>query len=290
MLTANEKTGDPELITRDFISVKSKLQTKRLPRYPRASSLYKECMRKLVLLNKCKIEEQEYVKFSNTVVFDIGNSVHFWAQNTKAFISDDLKCGFWKCRACGYTTVFTKVVKTNCPVCGAICKAFEYTEYSLKMEAPLFVTGHPDMFVEKPTGNFRVLELKTIDSVAFDKLKAPLIEHLWQVQTYMWGLGKDKLADEVNFDAKYSYIMYISKGLKMKSSPVKTFLVTKDKVILRDILNKLMDFKKGYKNNILPAPYHSCIDSGFSTYAAKNCPVLNFCKKSLTDKKNCVIE
>ena len=90
-LTSNERSGDPELITRDFVSVKSKLYTKKLPRYPRASSLYKDCMRQLVLLNRFKIEEKEYVKFSNTVVFDIGNSVHFWAQNTKSFISDDFR-------------------------------------------------------------------------------------------------------------------------------------------------------------------------------------------------------
>ena len=281
MLTANELSGDPELITRDFVSVKSRLQVRKLPRYPRASSLYKDCMRQLVFINKCEIEEEDYVGFSNTVIFDIGNSVHFWAQNTKAFISDDLKCGFWKCRACGYITVFTKVVKTSCPVCGAKSKAFEYKEYSLKLESPLFVTGHPDMFVEKPVNNFRVLELKTIDSVAFDKLKAPLIEHLWQIQTYMWGLEKDRLADKVNFDPKYGYIMYVSKGLKMKSSPIKTFLVTRDKIILRDILNKLTAFKKGYTNNILPDPYPPCIDSGFSTYLAKNCPVLNYCKKAL---------
>ena len=281
MLTANELSGDPELITRDFVSAKSRMQVRKLPRYPRASSLYKDCMRQLVFLNKCEIEEKDYVGFSNTVIFDIGNSVHFWAQNTKAFISDDLRCGFWKCRACGYTTVFTKVVKTSCPVCGAKSKAFEYKEYSLKLESPLFVTGHPDMFVEKPIGNFRVLELKTIDSAAFDKLKAPLIEHLWQIQTYMWGLEKDRLSDSIKFDSKYGYIMYVSKGLKMKSAPIKTFLVTRDKIILRDILNKLTAFKKGFVNNILPEPYSPCIDSGFSTYLAKNCPVLNFCKKAL---------
>lgn len=288
MLTANELSGDPELITRDFVSVKSRLQVRKLPRYPRASSLYKDCMRQLVLLNKCKIEEQDYVGFSNTVIFDIGNSVHFWAQNTKAFISDDLRSGFWKCSACGYTTVFTKVINTNCPVCGAKSKAFEYEEYSLRMETPLFVTGHPDMFVEKPVGNFRVLELKTIDSTAFDKLKAPMIEHLWQLQTYMWGIGKDKLAKSINFDPKYGYIMYISKGLKMRSSPVKTFLVPRDKIILRDILDKLTAFKKGFVSNIFPSPLSLCVDSGFSTYLAKNCPVLKFCKKGLTDKLNCV--
>jgi hypothetical protein len=282
MLTANERSGDPELITRDFVSVKSRLYVKKLPRYPRASSLYKTCMRQLVLLNNYNIEEKEYVGFSNTVIFDIGKSVHYWAQNTKAFISDDLRSGFWKCRSCGYTTIFTKVVKINCPICGAKSKAFEYKEYSLKLESPLFVTGHPDMFVEKPAGNFRVLELKTIDAAAFDKLKAPMIEHLWQIQTYMWGIAKDKLASEIKFDSKYGYIMYISKGLKMRSTPVKTFLVSRDKVIIRDIINKLTEFKKGYKNKELPPIHNSCFDSGFSTYLAKNCPVLNFCKKNLT--------
>jgi hypothetical protein len=94
----------------------------------------------------------------------------------------------------------------------------------------------------------------------------------------MWGIGKDRLAKHISFDSKYGYIMYISKGFKMKTSPVKTFLVKHDKVILRDIFNKLTEFKKGYTENILPPRIASCYDSGYSTYLAKNCPVLNFCK------------
>ena len=281
MLTQNEQSGDPETITREFVDVKSRVQIRKLPRYPRASSIYKDCMRQLVLLNLKGIEEKEYVGFSQNVVFNIGNSVHYWAQNTKALVSDDLKSGFWRCRACGYTTVFTKVVKINCPVCGAQHKAFEYQEYSLKITSPVFVTGHPDMFVEKPVSNFRVMEFKTINSKDFDDLKAPLIEHQWQLQTYMWGIGKDKLAKEIQFDPKYGYIMYISKIFKRNSSPVKTFVVKKDKTVLNEIMKKLTAFKKGLSTKIPPAPLDQCIDSNFCAYTAKNCAVLEYCKKSL---------
>lgn len=278
MLTEVEKSGDPELITREFVSVKSKVQTRALPRYPRASSLYKDCMRQLVLVNRYGVEEKDYVGFSNTVIFDIGNSVHFWAQNTGAFISDDFRSGFWRCRACGYTTVFTKAVKINCPVCGAKKRAFEYKEYALKLDKPLMVTGHPDLFVEKPPGKFRVMELKTIDGAGYDKLEAPMIEHLWQIHTYMWGIENDKLSSEISFDSKHAYIMYISKTFKMKSSPIKTFLVKREKAILHDILTKLKEFKTGFNNGPLPLPQERCVCSKFSTYTAKNCPVLAHCK------------
>lgn len=278
-LTANELSGDPELITRDFTSIKSKVYVRRIPRYPRASSLYKECMRKLVILNMCNIEETEYVGFSNTIVFDIGKAVHYWAQNTPSFISNDLRSGFWLCRGCGYTTVFGKTVSTNCPVCGAKKKAFEYKEYSLRLEKPMFITGHPDMFVEKPDKNYRVVEFKTINEAGFDSLKAPLIEHQWQIQTYMWGLSKDKLAKEIAFDSKIGYIMYISKALKVKSSPVKTFLVKRDKIILNDIKSKLNEFKEGFLNKKLPRIISLCEDSCYSSYISKKCPVIDICKK-----------
>jgi hypothetical protein len=280
LLTHLEKSGDPELITREFISTKSKVYNKKLPRYPRASSLYKDCMRQLVLVNQNKIEVQEFVGFSNTVIFDIGNSVHYWAQNTGAFIDEKFRAGFWKCSACGYTTVFCKVVDTNCPVCGAKKRAFIYKEYALKLDSPYMVTGHPDMFVEKPCSNFRVMEFKTIDGPAFDRLKAPMIEHQWQIQTYMWGIGRDKLAKEITFDSKHAYIMYISKTFKMKEAPIKTFLIKRDKSIIKDIITKLKEFKIGFGGGALPAPHSQCSDTNYACYLAKNCPVLSVCKKS----------
>lgn len=282
-MTPNEKSGDPELITRDFISVSSTEDKKKLPRYPRASALYTDCMRQLVLINKYDLIVKKYNKFHQNVVFSIGNAVHFWAQNTKSFIADDLRRGLWECKACGYISDFSGVITTECPKCSAKKTSFEYLEYSLKLESPVFLTGHPDMFVEKPDNNYRIVEFKTMASSMFDKLQAPLIEHIWQVHAYMWGLSKDALFKSLPFDKSAGYIMYICKDMKINMSPVKTFLVTREPSIEKEILNKLKTFKDGYKKGILPAPSEQCVMSDFSSYTSKNCPVANYCKKYLTN-------
>lgn len=279
-LSQIEKTGDPELITREFISVKSTADKKTLPRYPRASALYNDCMRQLVLINKYEIVDTKYNKFHQNVVFNIGNAVHFWAQNTKSFISDNYRRGLWKCRSCGFITEFSGIVVTKCPACSARKTSFEYYEYPLKLENPLYLTGHPDMFVEKPLDNYRIVEFKTINGTDFDKLRAPLIEHIWQIHAYMWGLSKDKLFKMLPFDKKVGYIMYISKDMKVNSSPVKTFVVQRDTSIEKEIISKLKEFKDGYSGGELPKPCEACVSSLFSSYTAKNCPALPYCKKN----------
>ena len=278
-LTQIEKTGDPELITREFVSVKSSIDKKKLPRYPRASAIYHDCMRQLVLINRYQIQDTKYNKFHQNVVFSIGNAVHFWAQNTKSFIDDSYRRGLWKCRSCGFLSEFSGVISVACPSCGAKKSSFEYFEYPLKIEKPLYLTGHPDMFVEKPDNNYRVVEFKTINGNDFDKLKAPLIEHVWQVHSYMWGLSKDTLFKLLPFDNKISYIMYISKDMKINSSPVKTFIIKRESSVEKEILNKLVKFKEGYLGGDLPPPSDLCVSAGYSTYVAKNCPALAQCKK-----------
>lgn len=281
-LTQIEKNGDPELLTREFISVKSTVDKKKLPRYPRASAIYNDCMRQLVLINKYEIQDIKYNKFHQNVVFSIGNAVHSWAQNTNSFIDVSFRRGLWKCRSCGFVSEFSASIATKCPVCAARKTSFEYYEYPLKLETPLFMTGHPDMFVEKPQDNFRIVEFKTMSGALFDKLKAPLIEHVWQVHAYMWGLSKDTFFKTIPFDKKYGYIMYISKDMKVNSSPVKTFLVQREPSVEKEILNKLKAFKEGYLGGVLPEPCDTCTSSEFSGYFTKNCPAENICKKYLT--------
>lgn len=283
LLSKNEEIGDPELITRDFISIKSIADKKKLPRYPRASALYTDCMRKLVLINKHQIQDVVYNKFHQNIVFSIGNAVHSWAQNTKDFISDDFRRGFWRCRACGHISKFSAKINSPCPECSAKKAAFEYFEYPLKLEKPLYMTGHPDMFVEKPENNFRIMEFKTINGSDFDKLKAPLIEHVWQIHAYMWGINKDRLGKSIRFDKTHGYIMYISKDMKINNSPVKTFIIKREPSIERAIISKLKEFKEGYEKDIIPPPCNGCLDSSFLSYTSKNCPAVNFCKKDLTN-------
>lgn len=280
-LSDNEKTGDPELITRDFMSVKSKVRDLKLPAYPRASGIYDSCMRQLVLMNSSKISHKDFTNFSLNVTLEIGNAVHYWAQNTEAFVYNHMKCGRWWCRSCNHVTQFIRY-REVCPVCGAK-RALTYEEYSFKIEKPLYITGHPDMFVEKQKGIIRIMEFKTITPVTFDKLKAPLIEHQWQLQAYMWACSKLKDFKSIPFDKEYGYIMYICKTMRVKDSPIKTFLVKRDKFILDNIISKLKLFKAGFDSGVLPEASKTCINSNFSGSYTNNCPVVKQCKLYLTN-------
>lgn len=281
ILTENEKTGDPELITRDFMSIKSRTKETRLPVYPRASNIYDSCMRQLVLLNSSKIIKKESTNFSLNVTLEIGKALHYWAQNTEAFLFNHMKCGKWWCRSCNHVTPFLRY-RERCSVCGSK-QSPEYVEFSLKLDKPYYLTGHPDMFVEKQKGSVRIMEFKTITPVMFDKLKAPLISHMWQLQTYMWACGRIKELKTVPFDNTLGYIMYICKTMRVKDSPVKTFLVKRDKFILDSILNKLKMFKTGFDGGGLPDVNKICINSNFSGSYTNNCPVIKQCKLYLTN-------
>lgn len=280
-LTDIEKSGNPEAITTQLIRVKDVSRPKRII-YPRASGIYKDCMRAYALGNLYKLKVNEYITFARQLTFDIGNAIHDWLQNSNDYFGEQRR-GYWKCTSCNRLTYFSSPRKENCVNCGARPSAFRYEEALLILKEPYNISGHPDLFLEPEhiKGTIRIMEFKTMEGEKFAALKAPLIEHVWQVNTYMWMCSEDPTILPAKIDNKLAYITYIAKKEKRGMLPMKTFLIRKDEDVIDGIKKKLEVFNKAVKTRIPPTPLLECVKTGFNGWSSKYCPVREFCKKNL---------
>jgi len=273
-LTAAESKGDSAVIAFENLELFSKAEEKVIGA-PRASSLYESCVRMLVIGTKNRVVRKSWDSLNDRMIFLIGHAVHYWAQNTPDLFGNRRR-GWWRCSACGAIRQFGPPPTTKCEKCGARPEASIYAEHYFKLKDPFYVTGHSDMFIEKKKALFRVVELKTISGDAFSKLRAPLVQHEWQVLTYLLGVAHDKTLP-VSIDSRAGYIVYISKKFTTKEAPVKMFLIKKNPLIQQKIKEKLMLYKNAIDGGPLPPPKPSCLQSKFGNYEAKFCPVRKQC-------------
>lgn len=264
------------LVDEDILDLKPMRSVKNAPFRPRASGLYKDCMRQLVLCTVHDVPLVSWVDYSLKIVFEIGNAVHYWTQNTPILFGNN-RFGFWECLSCGRVSTFG-TVPSGCGGCGASHKALVYREYSLSMDTPFYITGHPDLFRKGENGYFHVVEIKTIDGNLFDNLVAPNIEHVWQVHVYMWACARTKLGSGINISPNLGYITYISKTRKTKVLPTKTFPVKYDSFVMNTIKKKLREYKVAIDGGELPPVNQLCLNANFDNYLARGCPVISKCK------------
>lgn len=141
------------------------------------------------------------------------------------------------------------------------------------------LTGHPDMFLSQ-NKKIYIAELKSIQYKDFSSLQDALIDHKWQILAYMMGLQHDK-AIPAKIESDRGYVVYISKAEAKKDFPVKIFEVTPDEYIQEQICNRLQLFVDGINHfpNRLPPVSDKCVGSGWNSYQARQCPVINECIK-----------
>jgi len=268
-----EESGNPEAIAASLVDIAPE-EERNLIRAPRASSLYDACIRMHVIGTKERYKRYQRVNFKGRLTYGIGGAVHYWIQNTPD-VFGDRRYGWWKCLACGTVRFFGGPPKRKCS-CGANAKASEYKEHYLEVdENGMIVTGHPDMFLLRK--KHRVTEIKTITGNAFPSLKAPMIAHMWQIQTYMWAANKCKNMP-VEIDDEVGYVLYISKMEHSDLFPMKMFPVQKDPHLIGRIKAKLILYKKGiasYPKN-LPPKHREC-ERNKGCWRANTCPCKKIC-------------
>lgn len=269
-LTVLEESGDFQALAATFSNFKSEKEI-RLVHSPRASSVYEDCMRKLVIGVSLKLKEPKWQGIRDRLTFGIGNAVHDWLQNSPS-IFGDRRYGWWKCLACGQVRYFGSPPKKDCS-CGARPEASIYHEHSFEITHPVTVSGHPDMFF-KPSWakKLRITELKTLAGDEFDKLPSPFIGHEWQTHVYMWGCQNDPSLP-VQVDEEVSYIVYVTKRNRPGDFPMKVFPVVRNELIIKRIKEKLMQYQTGMKSfpKNLPPPAEECVRGSYSNYKAKWC-------------------
>jgi hypothetical protein len=252
--------------------------------HPRASSLYKACMRMHVLGFKSVQFKSEWSTVKTRLLFGLGNAIHFWIQNSPDVFADR-RLGWWKCLACGNVRGFGRPPRNKCPHCNASPEAAIYWEHTLKAKGRHPVSGHPDLFIEKMKNVIRVLEIKSINGTEFKKLIAPMIDHEWQTQTYMWKCSTDKTLP-IDVDPNMGYIMYVSKKHMAKELPFKMFQIKRSEPLLKRIKAKVTTFKKGIDHypEQVPEPIHECVSKDFTNWRANTCALKKECLALLGDK------
>ena len=276
-LTEGDKSNDPAVVASANIELAAEKETGAIGA-PRASSLYGACMRMHVLGTKFNRTKTQWSSFRGKLTFGIGNALHFWMQNEPDLFGDRRR-GWWRCAGCNRIRYFGAPPKTKCEFCGARKEATFYQEHFMELRDPFMVTGHQDLFLEKRKGVFRVIEAKTMAGHLFEKLKAPMAQDEWQLQTYMWGSQLDKKLP-VEIDHDVGYLCYIAKQEFAKMLPVKMFPIEKNQYTLNLIKGKLKQYKDGMKHfpEKLPPKSQTCIRNP-SGYAARQCPVGDLCEE-----------
>lgn len=281
-LTALEKTGDSLAIAAEQVDLS--VQMEEMPiRQPRASNLYDACMRMYVLGTIHERTKKQWENFNDRILFGIGNALHYWVQNEPEVFGDK-RIGWWLCKSCGKIRYFGAPPKKKCS-CGASHKASVYHEHSLSVkEQDFHVTGHPDMFLEYAKGKPpRIVEIKSISGPAFELLIAPLVQHEWQLTTYMWASSLDKNLP-MAIDNEVGYMLYISKRHQSKILPIKMFPVVRSDAVVGMIKAKLASYTEGVKSfpNNLPPLQKDCDRTSLTCYRANSCPVRRECYNHMT--------
>ena len=134
------------------------------------------------------------------------------------------------------------------------------------------------MFFERVPKVVRVAELKTMEAKMFIALKAPLVYHEWQTQTYMWGCALDPTLP-IQIDSEVGYIIYFSKGGGEGIFPLKMFPVVRDARILGMIKEKINIYQKSLKQfpKSIPPVAIACSQNQFTKTPALWCIALRQC-------------
>lgn len=244
--------------------------------YPRASGLYKECIRMTVLGYMQQKRITRYVTMKQRITYGKGGAYHWWAQNTPDLFGGN-RVGFWRCFACGKVRYFGHPPKSGCPHCGASVNATFYHEHPMVAEWDYLLTGHPDMFLSQ-NKKIYIAELKSIQYKDFAALQDAMIEHKWQILAYMMGLQHDRTVP-AKIESNRGFVVYISKAEAKKEFPVKIFEVAPDEYIQEQICNRLKLFVDGITDfpRNLPPVNPKCINAGWDSYVSRQCPVINDC-------------
>ena len=269
--------------------------------YPRASSISKACMRLHTIATKHQLfKESKQTNLPSRMAFSLGNALHWWIQNRPDFYGDDRR-GWWKCLACSKPKKATipyfgapPGADYVCPKCGAGPYAMEYYEHPMTLTGdPFYVTGHPDLFLAVNGGKFAgynmVNELKSIkngnnDKWDWDNITYPIIDHVYQVITYIMFLHHDRIIKKFNIKVvpDQANVSYIAKGNFGNKLPIKTFTVEKKRHldVVEDIEMRLGLFAGGFYDfpRKLAAAESACSRSDFTHYMARTCPGQAICQ------------
>ena len=281
-LASIDNVEDPVMLAHRLINFDS-VERRNFPNKLRMSQMHNVCVRGQLLAYRNNISSREMVSPGMQVTFDIGNALHEFFQNSYKYLGNN-RLGWWRCVSCDHV-IFGRKPSQKCIKCGASPEALRYLEHTLNLPKDIPVSGHIDCFLEVSPGDVRVLDFKTINGEDFANLQSPKAEHCIQVNGYMHYIQSD-LKMPIRINPERGLLLYISKKHVAKSLPFKIFHVKREPIYIDFISNNVKLFKQGLDTpTFLPEPSITCVETKFTSYHSRSCPVHNLCVKELSKKE-----
>lgn len=247
----------------------------------RTSSLHSVCIRERILGLRSDALRTSRVGRDLAIIFEKGNFYHHLCQDTP-LVFGDKRVGWWKCQACG-GKYFGRPPRQHCKQCNAKPSVFRYSEHSMMLNDPVYITGHPDLFLEVEKADIRVAEIKSLDIDEFVGLRMPKADNAIQLLSYMEYLQHDRTLPIKPSPTK-GLLVYFAKRGKKDIFPIKIFHVTKATHghLLNPVVRDLTNFKRAVDDeSYLPSVDRTCLQSGFNTYKARSCQVRDLCMQAV---------
>jgi len=235
-----------------------------------ASDIFEMCVRKYCIFSKKQLRRAKPGAGAGlALTFEIGKKIQHIVTECMPEI-----VGVWQCLVCNQIHTGPRPMECSCH-----SRVFRYMETELSYPVGKFtMTGSIDVLTAEYDGAVPV-EVKSIKPEDFDKLEEPLLQHVYQVETYLYLISKlknkDKILKYFKITDKKGYIIYVCKAHKQE--PFKIFEIQPSVQFKKTMDNYIKDLKTFSKTGKIPARNCSTIHHPL----ARTCLVLDICFKEV---------
>lgn len=238
--------------------------------YIHVSSLVDLCARQYYLARRYQVDRPERITGGHQTTFAIGRALE---AHVKRHIMADRSLGgiwgMWAC-ACGHSRgIGLHRTDRTCERCG---RPMDRYEEPVLRDEEYRIIGRPDVTLHEGRAFKVVLEIKSMARDRWDRLTAPLADHMLQALMYRWLYQRQGYAvyDHV-------ILLYITKDFRY-GSPYKEFHAHADhdhhRLMVDDALALAVQVRDAVQED-RPPPRERCERPDCA--AARNCPVASLC-------------
>ena len=200
-------------------SLDSKPQTARGGAgYIHGSSLIGLCPRRYALMIRGGGAKQEQVRSADRLCWAIGRAVEHHIREQFISAVGEIVLGKWVCYCGKLQREGLQDLSFKCESCGGSAK--NYRELGV-FDHDYRIVGSPDLpYLRPDIGKVRVVEIKSINKNAFEKLTNPNMDHVYQALIYRRLFKKN----DISVDDSVT-VLYGSKDYSFRGSPYLEFTI-----------------------------------------------------------------
>lgn len=248
-----------------------------------ASDIFNFCPRRFCLCLEYDIpfHVNEYIGNSLALTFDIGRKIQDIV--IERIMKSGKLIGTWTCE-CGHT--YFGFLEKVCPKCKKYKPKYKDTQLKIYLGKNIWIVGNMDIQVADSELIY-IGEIKSIKKDEYLSLKEPLINHKYQIMTYLYMLGhKDVFVNNIpiqdlekdiglKFYRMQGAVIYVPKE-SVKDPFDKIFSQSLDKEFVEKIQNQLSTIKAYVTKGKIPKNTYCTSELSIM---ARGCQVRKLCLK-----------